>query len=52
MLEQETLNKLMSMDKVGWKELRAAIRQLLSSNEPSLRDDSRLRKVALIPQVH
>ncbi|KAK9681445.1 hypothetical protein RND81_10G002600 [Saponaria officinalis] len=46
---QPTLNKFSAMGRPAWKEARSTIQKLLSDTEPTLRDNSSLRKKALIP---
>ncbi|GAB4830772.1 hypothetical protein Ancab_004805 [Ancistrocladus abbreviatus] len=46
---QPTLNKFVAMGRPAWKEARATIQKLLSSTEPTLRDDASLRQKSLIP---
>lgn len=46
---QPDLNKFVGLGKSAWKEARSTIQKLLSSNEPTLRDNASLRKKALIP---
>ncbi len=45
---QPTLNQFMGLGPVAWKAARARISQLLSDNEPTLRDNGTLRDKALI----
>ena len=48
---QENFNHFMSLGKEAWKEVRAAITQLLSADEPLLRDNAALKKEAFISMV-
>ena len=50
-LEQPLLNPLMEKGPVAWQETRATITRLLSADEPTLRDDVRLRDRAFFPQA-
>jgi fumarylacetoacetase len=43
------LNRLMALGRPAWRELRARITQLLSADEPALRDSQPLRDAALLP---
>ncbi|XP_057960727.1 fumarylacetoacetase isoform X2 [Malania oleifera] len=45
---QPNLNKFLGMGRPAWKEARATIQKLLSSNEPLLRDNANLRQKALV----
>lgn len=45
------LNDFMAQGRPAWKATRAVLTQLLSANEPTLRDDATLRARALIPQA-
>ncbi|KAH0620016.1 hypothetical protein JD844_014516 [Phrynosoma platyrhinos] len=49
--EQPTLNHFMALGWEAWKEARACLQKLLSANEPTLRDNTDLRKRAFIPQA-
>ncbi|GAB2301028.1 hypothetical protein Dimus_035064 [Dionaea muscipula] len=46
---QPTLNKFISLGRPAWKEARATLQKLLSSTEPTLRDNPTLRQKALVP---
>lgn len=46
---QATLNKFMGLGRPAWTEARTVLSQLLSSDEPTLRDNAELRKAALLP---
>ncbi|WOH12138.1 hypothetical protein DCAR_0831637 [Daucus carota subsp. sativus] len=46
---QPNLNKFLEMGRPAWKEARATIQKLLSSAEPSLRDNASLRQNGLLP---
>ncbi|XP_047307773.1 fumarylacetoacetase-like [Impatiens glandulifera] len=46
---QPNLNKLLSMGRPAWREARDTIQNLLSSTEPTLRDNAILKKEALVP---
>jgi fumarylacetoacetase len=46
-----TLNDFMAQGRPAWKATRAVLTQLLSMDEPTLRDDATLRARALIPQA-
>ncbi|MDH3283784.1 MAG: fumarylacetoacetase [Acidobacteriota bacterium] len=43
------LNELMALGRPAWREARARIAELLSEEEPRLRDDAALRERALVP---
>ncbi|CAJ2658262.1 unnamed protein product [Trifolium pratense] len=47
--QQPNLNKFVSLGKPAWKEARATLQKLLSSTEPTLRDNAVLRQKALVP---
>lgn len=47
---EETLNTFMSLGKDAWSKARAQLTKLLSSDEPTLRDDNDLQKAALLPR--
>ncbi|XP_019359642.1 PREDICTED: fumarylacetoacetase [Gavialis gangeticus] len=49
--DQPTLNDFMGLGHEAWKEARAFLQKLLSAREPTLRDDSELRKRAFVPQA-
>ncbi|XP_020637355.3 fumarylacetoacetase [Pogona vitticeps] len=49
--EQPTLNHFMALGSEAWKEARMRLQQLLSAKEPTLRDNTELRKRAFIPQA-
>ncbi|XP_016648719.1 PREDICTED: fumarylacetoacetase [Prunus mume] len=46
---EPNLNKLLALGRPAWKEARATLQKLLSSTEPSLRDNESLRQKSLIP---
>ncbi|KAL9251762.1 Fumarylacetoacetase-like protein [Drosera capensis] len=46
---QPTLNEFVSLGRAAWKEARATIQKLLSSTEPTLRDNATLRQKSLVP---
>eukprot|EP00741_Cyanophora_paradoxa_P012607 tig00020614_g12182.t1 len=48
-LAQPTLNAFMALGRPAWKEARATITRLLSSDCPTLRDNAALRARALVP---
>lgn len=48
--QQRTLNSFMSLGACAWSEARASLLQLLGQEDPRLRDDTRLRAKALVPQ--
>ncbi|MFC8689648.1 fumarylacetoacetase [Brevibacillus porteri] len=48
--QQPSLNKFMALGRTAWKEVRTIIQQVLSSEEPTLRDNEALRNVALLRQ--
>ncbi len=48
--DQPTLNPFLGLGREAWKPVRARITQLLSEDEPELRDDAELRKLTLIPR--
>jgi len=45
-----TLNRFMSMDRAAWSEARTVISNLLSADEPTLRDNASLREDLLTPR--
>ncbi len=47
---ERTLNKFMRLDRKAWAEARATISNLLSADEPKLRDNESLRERAITPQ--
>ena len=47
--DQPTLNPFLSLGREAWQSGRARIAQLLSEDEPELRDDPELREQALVP---
>jgi fumarylacetoacetase len=49
LFRQTTLNAFMSRGPAVWQEARSFITRLLRADEPTLRDDSRLRDRALVP---
>ncbi|XVF75241.1 hypothetical protein PTKIN_Ptkin13bG0171600 [Pterospermum kingtungense] len=46
---QPTLNKFLALGRPAWKEARATLQKLLSSSEPTLRDNAELRQKSLVP---
>lgn len=46
---QPNLNKFLGMGRAAWKEARSTLQKLLSSTEPTLRDNASLREKALVP---
>src|SRR5437870_66005 len=46
-----TLNALMALGQPAWHDLRSRISRLLQADEPTLRDDARLRERALVPMA-
>ena len=48
---RSSLNLFMSQGRPAWTEARQRISRLLSADEPTLRDDAKLRDLALIPQA-
>ncbi|KHG05063.1 Fumarylacetoacetase [Gossypium arboreum] len=46
---QPTLNKFLALGRPAWKEARATLQKLLSSTEPTLRDNADLRQKSLVP---
>eukprot|EP01096_Ripella_sp_DP13-Kostka_P001774 TRINITY_DN1219_c0_g1_i1.p1 TRINITY_DN1219_c0_g1~~TRINITY_DN1219_c0_g1_i1.p1 ORF type:complete len:454 (+),score=210.22 TRINITY_DN1219_c0_g1_i1:95-1363(+) len=49
-LKQPTLNSFMALGRAAWKEARVFITQVLSADEPFLRDNEGLKAKALLPQ--
>ncbi len=49
-LRQPTLNAFMALGKPAWREARSRLIQLLRADEPTLRDDSAVRKAAFHPR--
>ncbi|WJX22915.1 fumarylacetoacetase [Trifolium repens] len=47
--QQPNLNKFVSLGRPAWKEARATLQKLLSSTEPTLRDNAVLRQKSLVP---
>lgn len=47
---QKTLNAFMALGRFFWKQARSRISQLLDAGEPTLRDDTQLRRQALVHQ--
>lgn len=47
---QPSLNLFMSLGKPSWRKVRSAIQNLLSADEPRLRDDKVLLERALVPK--
>jgi len=50
LLCEETLNDFLAAGPSAWSAFRARVSHLLRADEPALRDDPRLREVALVPQ--
>lgn len=48
--QQSSLNAFMALGSNAWKKVRAQIQQLLKEEEPTLRDNTELRKKAIIHQ--
>ena len=48
---QGTLNAFMALGKASWDALRARVGQLLSADEPALRDNAAARAACLVPQA-
>eukprot|EP00043_Microstomoeca_roanoka_P019598 m.223630 g.223630 ORF g.223630 m.223630 type:complete len:421 (+) comp17026_c5_seq1:114-1376(+) len=48
---QPTLNAFMALGRPAWSEARQTLQQLLSADEPTLRDNHDLLAVALVPQA-
>jgi fumarylacetoacetase len=48
---QKILNPFMAMGKNAWSGVRSKLQQLLSEDEPELRDNQELRKQVLLPRV-
>jgi fumarylacetoacetase len=46
---QPALNAFMALGRPDWREVRATIQELLSADNPTLRDDAALRRLALVP---
>src|SRR5437016_14655397 len=46
---QATLNPFMALGRAAWREARAVISRLLSTDEPALQDNDSLRQRALVP---
>ncbi|XP_022723377.1 fumarylacetoacetase [Durio zibethinus] len=46
---QPTLNKFLALGRPAWKEARVTLQKLLSSTEPTLRDNADLRQKSLVP---
>src|SRR5262245_21422380 len=51
LLCEETLNDFLAAGPSAWSALRDRVSQLLRADEPALRDDARLREVALVAQA-
>jgi fumarylacetoacetase len=49
-LRSETLNDFLALGRSAWTATRTAVSQLLRSDEASLRDDSSMRDLVLLPQ--
>jgi fumarylacetoacetase len=49
--DEETLNAFLAAGPATWRLARAAIRRLLSADEPTLRDNAKLRERALLPMA-
>jgi len=50
-LQQPTLNAFMALGRSAWREARSRLTQLLSADEPTLRDDAAVRKAAFQPRA-
>ena len=50
-LQSSSLNSLMGLSHAHWAETRATLQTLLSKDTPTLRDNTGLRAVALVPQA-
>jgi len=50
-LQQPTLNAFMALGRTAWREARSRLTQLLSADEPTLRDDAAVRKAAFQPRA-
>jgi len=48
--DQPSLNQLMSLTRAHWVETRATIANLLSAENPNIRDNAALRNLAIVPQ--
>merc|ERR1719383_544604 len=46
-----TLNELMGLPRACWQEARATLSSLLAADNPTIRDDPKLRAEALVPQA-
>ncbi|NWU81319.1 FAAA Fumarylacetoacetase, partial [Onychorhynchus coronatus] len=49
--DQPTLNAFMGLGRPAWMEARALLQRLLSAGEPTLRDNTELRRRAFVPQA-
>jgi fumarylacetoacetase len=49
--QRTSLNWFMSLGRGAWRQVRTIISRLLSADEPRLRDDPELRRIALLPQA-
>ncbi|MCW8984446.1 MAG: fumarylacetoacetase, partial [Thermoanaerobaculales bacterium] len=49
-LREQTLNAFMALGPAAWREARARLTHLLRADEPTLRDDSAVRKAAFHPR--
>ncbi len=47
--ERKSLNAFMSLGKTAWKQVRTILQTILGEDNPLLRDDVNLRKLAIIP---
>ena len=47
--EHRSLNAFMSLGRTAWKQVRTILQTILSDDNPLLRDDINLRKLALVP---
>ncbi len=47
--EQKSLNAFMALGRTAWKQVRVVLQTILSDDNPLLRDNENLRKLALIP---
>mmetsp|Transcript_29357 Transcript_29357/g.52480 ORF Transcript_29357/g.52480 Transcript_29357/m.52480 type:complete len:435 (-) Transcript_29357:139-1443(-) len=49
--DKDSLNSFMSLGQTTWREVRAAITDILDADNPQLRDNKELRQRALVPQA-
>ncbi|CAK7345098.1 unnamed protein product [Dovyalis caffra] len=47
--QEPNLNKFLALGRPAWKEARATLQNLLSADEPKLRDNANLREKSLVP---